>query len=68
MASCVLNRVGVLSGESGALGRAKGESGSWVRRPRGKEDTPGRSKGSPEEGPREELGVGLTGIENVGGC
>lgn len=37
-------------------------------RPRGKEDTPGRSEGSPEEGPREELGVGLTRIENVEGC
>lgn len=37
-------------------------------RPRGKEDMPRSSKGSPEEGPREELGVGSIGIESAEGC
>lgn len=39
--------------------------GLGSRRPRSGEDTPRRRKGSPEGDPREELGVGSVGIENV---
>lgn len=60
--------LGFRAGSAGSWGGQKMSQGLGSGRSRGKEDTPRRSKGSPEEGPRGELGVGSTGLENVERC